>query len=111
MPAATADWTGCNISKQEFIYSADISPYVNKYCHGPCVEHVPELLYISLVCNLIVINVTHISMLPNYSFKFGRNVTKHGRNMERCRERNIAEPKFELKSFHPSCIVYGRGRI
>ena len=57
-------------------------------------------------------NVMHISMFRNYSFNFGRNVAKHGRNMERRRERNIAEPKFELKSFHPSsCIFYGCGRI
>ena len=56
---------------------------------------------------LIIINVTHISMFRNYSFNFGRNVAKRGRNMERCRERNIAEPKFELKSFRPSsCIFY-----
>ena len=47
--------------------------------------------------NLIKINVTHISMFRNYSFNFGRNVAKRGRNMERRRERNIAEPKFELK--------------
>ena len=61
---------------------------------------------------LIIINVTHISMFSNYSFNFGRNVAKRGRNMERRRERNIAEPKFELKSFRPSsCIFYGRGRI
>ena len=33
-------------------------------------------------------------------------------NMERRRERNIAEPKFELKSFRlSSCIFYGCGRI
>ena len=62
--------------------------------------------------NLIIINVTHISMFSNYSFNFRQNVAKHGRNMERRRERNIAEPKFELKSFRPSsCIFYGRGRI
>ena len=62
--------------------------------------------------NLIIINVTHISMFRNHSFNFGRNVAKRGRNMERRRERNIAEPKFELKSFHPSsCIFYGRGCI
>ena len=61
---------------------------------------------------LIIINVTYISMFRNYSFNFGRNVTKHGRNMERRRERNIAELKFELKLFRPSfCIFYGRGRI
>ena len=61
---------------------------------------------------LIIINVTRISMFRNYSFNFGRNVAKRGRNMERRRERNIAEPKFELKSFRPSsCIFYGRGRI
>ena len=61
---------------------------------------------------LVIINVTHISMFSNYSFNFGRNVAKRGRNMERRRERNIAEPKFELKSFRPSsCIFYGRGRI
>ena len=61
---------------------------------------------------LIIINVTHISMFRNYSFNFGRNVAKRGRNMERHRERNIAEPKFELKSFRPSsCVFYGRGRI
>ena len=61
---------------------------------------------------LIIINVTHISMFRNYSFNFGRNVMKRDRNMERRRERNIAEPKFELKSFRPSsCIFYGRGRI
>ena len=62
--------------------------------------------------NLIIIKVTHISMFRNYSFNFGWNVTKRGRNMERRRERNIAEPKFELKSFRPSsCVFYGRGRI
>ena len=61
---------------------------------------------------LIIINVTHISMFRNYSFNFGQNVAKRGRNMERRRERNIAEPKFELKSFRPSsCVLYGRGRI
>ena len=62
--------------------------------------------------HLIIINVTHISMFRNYSFNFGRNVAKRDRNMERCRERSIAEPKFELKSFRPSsCVFYGRGRI
>ena len=62
--------------------------------------------------NLIIINVTHISMFRNHSFNFGRNVAKRGRNMERRRERNIAEPKFQLKSFRPSsCVFYGRGRI
>ena len=61
---------------------------------------------------LIIINVTHISMFRNYSFNFGRNVAKRGRNMERRRERNIEEPKFELKSLRPSfCVFYGRGRI
>ena len=71
------------------------------------------LLYIIMVnCNLHCINVTHISMFRNYSFNFERNVAKRGRNMERRRERNIAEPKFELKSFRPSsCVFYGRGRI
>ena len=62
--------------------------------------------------NLIIINVMHISMFRNYSFNFGRKVTKHGRNMERRRERIIAEPKFELKSFRlSSCAFYGRGHI
>ena len=62
--------------------------------------------------HLIIINVTHISMFRNHSFNFGRNVAKRGRNMERRRERNIAEPKFQLKSFRPSsCVFYGRGRI
>ena len=61
---------------------------------------------------LIIINVTHISMFRSYSFNFERNVAKRGRNMERRGERNIAEPKFELKSFRPSSgIFYGRGRI
>ena len=61
---------------------------------------------------LIIINVTHISMFRNHSFNFGRNVAKRGRDMERRRERNIAEPKFQLKSFHPSsCVFYGCGRI
>ena len=55
---------------------------------------------------LIIINVTHISMFRNYSFNFGRNVAKRGRNMERRRERNIAEPKFVLKSFRPSSCVF-----
>ena len=65
-----------------------------------------------LLPNNLIINVTHISMFRNYSFNFGRNVTKRGSNMERRRERNTAEPKFELKSFRPSsCIFYGRGRI
>ena len=51
-------------------------------------------------------------MFGNYSFNLERNVAKRGRNMERRRERNIAEPKFELKSFRPSsCVFYGRGRI
>ena len=64
------------------------------------------------IYNLIIINVTHISMFRNHSFKFGRNVAKRGRNMERRRERNIAEPKFQLKSFCPSsCVFYGCGRI
>ena len=62
--------------------------------------------------HLIIINVTHISMFRNYSFNFGRNVAKRGRNMERRRERNIVEPKFELKSFRPSsCVFYCRVRI
>ena len=62
--------------------------------------------------NLITINVTHISMFSNYSFNFGRNIAKRGKNMERRRERNIADPKFELKSFRQSSrIFYGRGRI
>ena len=66
----------------------------------------------TLVNNLIIINVTHISMFRNSSFNFGRNVAKRGRNMERCRERNIAEPKFELWSFRPSsCVFYVRGHI
>ena len=57
-------------------------------------------------------NVTHISMFSNYSFNFGRNVAKRGRNMEMCRERNIADPKFELKSFRlSSCVFYGCGHI
>ena len=43
-------------------------------------------------------------MFRNYSFNFGRNVTKCGRNMERRRERDIAKPKFELKSFRPSSL-------
>ena len=61
---------------------------------------------------LIIINVTHISMFRNYSFNFERNVTKRGRNMERHWECNIAEPKFELKSFCPSsCVFYGRDHI
>ena len=48
-------------------------------------------------------------MFRNYSFNFGRNVTKRGRNMERRRECNIAKPKFELKSFRPSsCVFYDR---
>ena len=60
----------------------------------------------------IIINVTHILMFRNYSFNFGRNVAKRGRNMERRRERDIAEPKFELKSFRlSSCVFYGRGHI
>ena len=75
----------------------------------------PSLLFVALLsfsCYLIIINVTQILMFRNYSFNFGRNVTKCGRNMERRRERNIAEPKFELKSFRPSsCVFYGRGHI
>ena len=68
--------------------------------------------YIQLWTHLIIINVTHISMFRNHSFNFGRNVAKRGRNMERRRERNIAEPKFQLKSFRPSsCVFYGCGRI
>ena len=64
------------------------------------------------IYNLIIINVTHILMLRNYSFNFGQNVAKRGRNMERHREHNIAEPKFELKSFRPSfCVFYSHGRI
>ena len=69
-----------------------------------CVHLSPSEMY-----NLII---THISMFRNYSFNFGRNVAKRGRNMEGHWERNIAEPKFELKSFRPSsCVFYGRGRI
>ena len=60
----------------------------------------------------IIINVTHISMFRNYSFNFKRNIMKRSRNMERRGERNIAEPKFELKLFSPSsCIYYGRSHI
>ena len=48
-------------------------------------------------------------MFRNYSFDLGRNVTKRGRNIERRRERNIAEPKFEFKSFRPSsCVLRSR---
>ena len=60
--------------------------------------------------NLIIINVTHISMFRNYSFNFGWNVIKLGRNMERRWERNIAEPKFELKSLHLSSCSCVRSR-
>ena len=70
------------------------------------------LVFVENVFTSLIINVTHISMFRNYSFNFGRNVAKRGRNMERHKERNIAEPKFQLKSFRPSsCIFYGRGRI
>ena len=61
---------------------------------------------------LIIINITHISMFRNYSFNFGQNITKRDKNMERRKDRNIAEPKFELKSFClMSCIFYGRRHI
>ena len=77
-----------------------------------CKHHALIMLYNKNVHNLIIINVTHISMFRNYSFNFERNSAKRGRNMERRRERNIAEPKFELKSFRPSsCVFYGRRRI
>ena len=77
---------------------------------------VNDIMYICILSTcamyLIIINVTHISMFRNYSFNFGRNVAKRGRNMERRRERNIAEPKFELKSFRlSSCVFYDRSRI
>ena len=74
----------------------------------PAVHYTTRLL----LCYLIIISVMHISMFRNYSFNFGRNVMKCGRNMERRWERNIAELKFELKSFRlSSCIFYGRGHI
>ena len=62
--------------------------------------------------NNLIISVMHISMFRNYSFNFGQNVTKRGRNMKTHRECNIAEPKFELKSFHPSSrVFYGHSHI
>ena len=71
-----------------------------------------RMIQVGQAHTFIIINVTHISMFRKYSFTFGRNVTKHGRNMERPRECKIADPKFELKSFHPSsCVFYGRGYI
>ena len=67
---------------------------------------------IDIYYNHIILNVMHTSMFRNYSFNFGRNVAKRGRNMERRRERNIVDPKLELKSFRPSsCVFYGRGYI
>ena len=77
-------------------------------------SHVPHAHASVKSClpHLIIINVTHIWMFRNYSFNFGRNIAKRGRNMERHRECNIAEPKFELKSFRSSsCVFYGRGHI
>ena len=71
-----------------------------------------KIIIIIIIILLAIINVTHISMFRNHSFNFGRNVAKRGRNMERRRERNIAEPKFQLKSFRPSsCVFYSRGHI
>ena len=66
-----------------------------------------------LLLSTYVIGIhVYVSMFRNYSFNFGRNVEKRGRNMEMRRERNIAEPKFELKSFRPSsCVFYGCGHI
>ena len=46
-----------------------------------------------------------------YSFNFGRSVMKCGRNMERRRERNIAEPKFELKSLWSQPYLRDREKI
>ena len=80
--------------------------YKNVFCHPWSSFTVETAWY------LIIINVTHIWMFRNYSNYFWRNVAKRGRNMERRWERNIPEPKFELKSFRlSSCVFYGRGRI
>ena len=62
--------------------------------------------------NLIIINVTHISMFKITPLILRRNVTKCGKDMESRWECNIAEPKFELKLFRlSSCVFYGRGHI
>ena len=84
--------------------------YADMYTHLTSACIMSMHMYIVVHMHLIIISVTHISMFRNYSFNFGRNVTKHGRNMERHREHNVAELKCELKSFHPSsCVFYSRG--
>ena len=61
---------------------------------------------------LIVINVMHNCLLPNYSFIFEWIITKHGRIMKRHSETSMVVPKFWLKLFHPSsCHFYSRCHI
>ena len=62
--------------------------------------------------NLIILNVTHISLFRIISFNSGRNVTKLGRITKRGTVSNLAEPKFGLRPFRPSsCHFYGRRHI
>ena len=105
-----------NVHAWFWLYTQNWTPLkIHVYQHNMAVQSSTESRYrnsFSYGTYLIIITVTHISMFKNYSFNFGRNVAKRGRNMERRRECKIAKPKFELKSFRPSsCIFYCRGRI
>ena len=67
--------------------------------------------------HLIISNVMHNCLLPNYTFSFEQMITKRGRITKWCSKSNMVEPKFALKSFHPSsfhfyslCHIYVRDR-
>ena len=71
----TVDWSIASIS--------DLGTHIPR-CFAPRLDilamDLPTILYILHIAlqpntNLIIINVTHISMFRNYSFNFGRNVT------------------------------------
>ena len=80
--------------------SCEIQPHYS--INGPNTYLNVIILHTKYV-HLIIINITNISMFRNYSFNFGWNVMKRGRNMERRKKHNIAKPKLELKLFCPSC--------
>ena len=85
-----------------------------------CWKYIQVLQY-CLACihysHLIISNVMHNCLLPNYTFSFEQMITKRGRITKWCSKSNMVEPKFALKSFHPSsfhfyslCHIYVRDR-
>ena len=87
--------------------------YYNRYCILIVrQEGSAGIVVVFACCNLIIINVTHISLFGIIFFNSGRNVTKLGRITKRGTVTNLADPKFGLRSFRPSsCHFYGRRHI